>query len=167
MHGHLCDGLVLAACAAQLGLQRLYPNGVIDRTDTGCITNNSPCFGDVAAYVTGGRIRFGTQKIDPTLKTDFIFFRFSTGRSVRVSLKSGVFPSDLAALESQIRAGNFNAEQMRQCQQAQWMFAKSLLERPPDTLFDVAEIADFKWVPDRSELTGRRGDILNKDGTGE
>jgi len=61
-HGHLCDGLVTAAVALNLGFKALYPEGIIDRTDTGCVTNNSPCFGDVAAYLTGGRIRFGTQK---------------------------------------------------------------------------------------------------------
>ena len=48
MHGHPCDGLVTAACAMSVGLQALYPDGIIDRTDTGCITNNSPCYGDVA-----------------------------------------------------------------------------------------------------------------------
>jgi hypothetical protein len=64
MHGHPCDGLVTAACALSVGLERLYPGGIIDRTDTGCVTNNSPCYGDVAAYLTGGRIRFGR---DPSL----------------------------------------------------------------------------------------------------
>ena len=49
MHGHPCDGLVTAACAMSVGLNQFYPNGVIDRTDTCCITNNSPCYGDVAA----------------------------------------------------------------------------------------------------------------------
>jgi len=93
MHGHPCDGLVTAACAMSVGLKTLYPNGVIDRTDTGCITNNSPCYGDVAAYLTGGRIRFGTQKIDPSLGNEFIIHRFSTNETVKVSLKPGRIPS--------------------------------------------------------------------------
>lgn len=50
MHGHACDGLVTAACAMKVGLDALYPDGVVDRTDTGCITKNSPCHRDVAAY---------------------------------------------------------------------------------------------------------------------
>jgi len=44
MHGHPCDGLVTAACALRVGLSHLYPNGPIDRTDTACVTNNSPCY---------------------------------------------------------------------------------------------------------------------------
>ena len=46
MHGHPCDGLVTAACALSVGLRELYPDGVVDRTDTGGICNNSPCYGD-------------------------------------------------------------------------------------------------------------------------
>lgn len=49
MHGHPCDGLVTAACALKVGLDSLYANETIDRTDTACITNNSPCYGDAAA----------------------------------------------------------------------------------------------------------------------
>lgn len=108
MHGHACDGLVTAACALALGLKELYPDGVIDRTDTGCISNNSPCYGDAAAYVTGGRIRFGTQKIDPRLGNEFILYRFSAGRAVRVYLRPGVFPAEIVALEKAIRGGELH-----------------------------------------------------------
>jgi formylmethanofuran dehydrogenase subunit E len=163
MHGHPCDGLVTAACALSVGLARLYPDGVIDRTDTGCITNNSPCYGDVAAYLTGGRIRFGTQKIDPSLGNEFILHRFSTGGTVRVSLKPGIFPAEVLALEQKIRGGTFTLEETRHCQQAEWDYARHLLNTPLEECFDVTEMKGFQWTPDAYEYRGVRGDIVNKD----
>jgi len=163
MHGHPCDGVETAACAMSVGLKTLYPDGVIDRTDTGCITNNSPCYGDVAAYLTGGRIRFGTQKIDPSLGNEFILQRFSTEETVKVSLKPGVFPSEVLALEQKIRAGTFTLEEMRRCQRIEWDYARRLLNTPPDECFEVVVMKGFRWTPDVYEHRDARGDTVNKD----
>jgi len=163
MHGHPCDGLVTAACALSLGLPRLYPNGVVDRTDTACITNNSPCYGDVAAYLTGGRIRFGTQKIDPSLHNEFILYRLSTEQAVKVSLRPGVFPPRVAELEKKLRSGDFTLEEMRQCQQLEWDYAKDLLNKPLEQSFMVEDLKGFTWTPDPYIHQGPRGDIVNKN----
>ncbi len=163
MHGHPCDGLVTAACAMSVGLNALYPDGIIDRTDTGCITNNSPCYGDVAAYLTGGRVRFGTQKIDPALGNEFILHRFSTGKTVKVSLKAGVFPAEVLALEEKIRSGGCTLEEMRLCQRMEWDYARRLLNAPPEECFAVSILKDFHWTPDSYEHRGRRGDVVNKN----
>jgi formylmethanofuran dehydrogenase subunit E len=163
MHGHACDGLVTASCALSLGLKALYPNGVIDRTDTGCITNNSPCFGDVAAYLTGGRIRFGTQKIDPSLGNEFLLVRFSTGQAVKVSLKSGLFPDEVTRLETKIRGGAFDSDDIRRCQRLQWEYARNLLSRPLKQSFGLESLPTFNWQPDVYEHLGKRGDIVNKN----
>ena len=162
MHGHACDGLVVAAAALSVGLAELYPDGVIDRTDTGCISNNSPCFGDVAAYLTGGRIRFGTQKIEPKRGMSFVVYRFTTGEAVEVELRDGVFPQDLRTLETKLRSGEFSESEMRTCQQRQWDFARSLLRRPLTDSFHTARLAQFSWVPDPYPNTGPRGDIVNR-----
>ena len=163
MHGHLCDGLVTAACALKLGLNELYPDGVVDRTDTGGISNNSPCYGDVTAYLTGGRIRFGTQKIDPKLGSVFILYRFSTRQAVSVALKLGVFPGEVASLEKQIRCGIFTLADMRRCQQLQWEFARQLLQHPLTDSFTITPLPQFVWQPDSYEHLGTRGDIVNKN----
>ncbi len=163
MHGHPCDGLVTAACALSLGLRELYPDGVIDRTDTGGISNNSPCYGDVVAYLTGGRIRFGTQKIDPGLGNEFILHRFSTKQTVKVTLKPGVFPAEVTRLETKIRGGDFSPAEMRRCQQLQWDYARHLLQRPPTESFTVTPLAHFDWRPDAYEHLGTRGDIINRN----
>jgi len=129
-HGHACDGLVTAACALAVGLKELYPDGIIDRTDTGGISNNSPCYGDVVAYLTGGRTRFGTQKIAPHLANEFILYRFSTRQAVKVSLKPGVFPDEVARFESKIRQGKFTIEDIRRCQQRNGTLPKCWLINP-------------------------------------
>ncbi|MDD5134318.1 MAG: formylmethanofuran dehydrogenase subunit E family protein [Phycisphaerae bacterium] len=163
MHGHLCDGLATAACGLSLGLKELYPNGVIDRTDTCCITNNSPCFGDVAAYLTGGRVRFGTQKIDPDMGNEFILYRISTKQAVKVSLKDGVFPAKLAELEKKMKTGNFTIEQMQQCQKLGWNFAERLINMPLEKSFTVEDLDNFMWKPDGYIHQGSRGDVINKN----
>ena len=163
MHGHPCDGLVTAACAMKVGLDALYPDGVVDRTDTGCITKNSPCYGDVAAYLTGGRIRFGMQKIDPKLGNEFILYRFSTGEAVKVSLKPGVFPEAVQSLENKIHSGDFTDEEMRTCQRIAWDYARELLQHPLSESFSVQRLENFKWTPDQYEHLGKRGDVKNKN----
>jgi hypothetical protein len=141
----------------------LYPDKAIDRTDTGCITNNSPCFGDVAAYLTGGRIRFGTQKIDPGLGNEFIVYRFSTREAVKVSLSPGVFPEEIIRLERVIRTGSFSVEDMRRCQKLQWEYARTLMQRPLTESFIVERMPTFEWKPDVYEHQGKRGDIVSKN----
>lgn len=162
MHGHPCDGLVTAACALKVGLDSLYANEPIDRTDTACITNNSPCYGDVAAYLTGGRIRFGTQKIDPSLGNEFIIYRLSAKQAVKVSLKPGIFPMEVAQLEKKLKSGTFTREEMRRCQRLQWDYARDLIHRPLKQSFVVEELEDFVWIPDPYINRGPRGDIINK-----
>jgi formylmethanofuran dehydrogenase subunit E len=163
MHGHPCDGLVTAACGIRLGLSRLYPDGPIDRTDTACITNNSPCYGDVAAYLTGGRIRFGTQKIDPSMRHEFILCRLSTNQAVKVSLRDGVFPQQVADLEKKLKSGVFTTEEMQHCQKLQWAYAKGLLSTPLEQSFVVADLEGFVWTPDPYVHRGSRGDIINRN----
>lgn len=163
MHGHPCDGLVTAACAMHMGLRQLYPNGVIDRTDTCCITNNSPCYGDVAAYLTGGRVRFGTQKIDPDMGNEFILHRISTGETVKVILKDGVFPKEVASLEARLRAGDSSVSDIRKCQRMEWDYARRLLNRPLDQSFTVVCLGDYKWQADPYVHAGKRGDVVKKD----
>jgi len=56
-HGHFCGGLVEGAAALKVAFDRLFPDGVVDRTDLRIASNNSACGGDVVAYLTGARTR--------------------------------------------------------------------------------------------------------------
>lgn len=162
-HGHACDGLVLTACALAAGLPRLFPDGIVDRTDACCLTNNSPCFGDVASYVTGGRIRFGTQKVDPSLGRRWILHRPSTGTTVTVSLRDGVFPRELGELEARIRGGDRDRIAVLRCRRMQDGFARRMIERDSVDCFDVEEARETVWTPDAYPGRGPRGDILLRD----
>jgi len=153
----------MASAALSVGLMELYPNGVIDRTDTGCVSNNSPCFGDAAAYLTGGRVRFGTQRIEPKRGLSFLVHRFSTGETIEVSLRDRILPPELHALESKLKSGSFEPHELRECQEAQWDFARSLLQHPLKESFITRRIEDQEWIPDQYEHAGKRGDIINRN----
>lgn len=95
-HGHFCGGLVESAAALKVAFDRLFPDAAIDRTDLAIASNNSACGGDVAAYLTGARTRFGSHLIDPALKeSDFVVRRISTGKSVRVVINAATYPQNV------------------------------------------------------------------------
>jgi hypothetical protein len=71
-HGHACDGLFRGMYALSVAVPLLFSGGVIDRTDLRVMSRNSPCLGDVASYLSGGRIRFGTQDVDSSSGVWFI-----------------------------------------------------------------------------------------------
>lgn len=67
-HGHLCDGLVVGFLALEEGLKVLYPEGVVDRTNTRIVSKSAPCLSDVAMYLTGGRYQYNTFFVDNQIK---------------------------------------------------------------------------------------------------
>jgi formylmethanofuran dehydrogenase subunit E len=104
MHGHLCDGLVIAFVEIKAVLERLFPDGVVDRTDLRAVSKNGPCWVDAIAFMTGARINFQTLRIDNRIGDGFIIQKISTGEAYEVHLKPGVFPASQDNLEKKIRA---------------------------------------------------------------
>lgn len=95
-HGHFCGGLVESAASLRVAFDILFPDKVIDRTDLMIVSNNSACGGDVAAYLTGARTRFGSHVIDKTLtESEFYVRQVSTGRTVHVKLNPAVYPKEV------------------------------------------------------------------------
>ena len=72
---------------------------MVDRTDLAVIVKRSACYGDVAAYLTGARHRYGSFVIDPKLGDEWILLRRSTGTGVRIRLRPGIKPAELPVLE--------------------------------------------------------------------
>jgi hypothetical protein len=70
-HGHACDGLLRGAWAMRALCDAAFGAAPLDRSDLLAVSRNSPCLGDVAAYLTGGRARFGTHRLDPDLGAGF------------------------------------------------------------------------------------------------
>ncbi len=152
-HGHPCDGLVAAAEGLTLGLKALFPDGIVDRADVAAATNASPCYSDAAAYLTGARTIYGTLVIDKALGDEWILLRRSTGRAVRVTLKPGVKPSDLPAMEKKLRALGCDGTLIAQVQSLQLAFIHRLLVSPPASLYDVVPLTAYPYA-----VTGERPD---------
>ena len=164
-HGHACDGLFRGVMTLARALDGLFPDGVIDRTDLRVLSRNSPCLGDVAAYLTGGRVRFGTQDVRDEPGVWFVVQCLTTGATVRVTETPGAYPAQLAAEESRlVAAGTATPDSLDALQAAQWDWVRAvLLTTPPDTLYRVTPVSDVVWEPVPYAHAGRRIDVLFRD----
>ena len=107
-HGHFCGGLVESAGALRVLFDRLFPDGVIDRTDLRVASNNSACGGDVVAYLSGARTRFGSHLIDTALKESvFVVQRLSSGQTLKVRVNPAVYPTTVREQMRKIEVGGF------------------------------------------------------------
>jgi len=158
-HGHFCGGLVEGATALKVAFDRLFPDGIVDRTDLVIASNNSACGGDVAAYLTGARTRFGSHLIDPKLKeSDFVVKRVSTGQSVRVVINAATYPHDVRAQMKKIESGKFEPTDIDLFQYLQWAYAKKLVTRPAIESVDVTENPEYTWPEPPCKDLGQRRD---------
>jgi acetolactate decarboxylase len=158
-HGHFCGGLVESAAALRVAFDRLFPNAAIDRTDLRILSNNSACGGDVASYLTGGRLRFDTHAIDNTFtESEFIVQKVSTGEAVHVKLNPSVYPVDVKAQMKKIESGQFNPRDIDLFQELQWAYAKRLISKPLSESFTTKEIKDYKWPKPVCADLGKRRD---------
>jgi len=158
-HGHFCGGLVEGVTALKVAFDRLFPDGVVDRTDLAIASNNSACGGDVAAYLTGARARFGSHLIDPALKeSDFVVRRISTGKSVRVVINAATYPIDVRTQMKKIESGKYEPADIDLFQDVQWVYAKKLVSRPAIESVDVAEDPAYTWPEPPCKPLGSRRD---------
>ena len=166
IHGHLCDGLVIAFVEIKAVLEKLFPDKIVDRTDLCLVSKNGPCWADTAAFMTGARINFKTLRIDASIGDGFIVQRISTGEAYKVHLKPGVFPEDQAALENKIRGLRaegkpVTAEDIDRVEEMGDALSLKLLTAPPDQLLAIEELSGYKFQ--FSDMFGNRGDVVNKD----
>lgn len=166
IHGHLCDGLVIAFVQIREVLTRLFADGVIDRTDLRAVSKSGPCWVDAVAFMTGARINFQTLRIDSTMGDGFIIQRISTGDAFKVHLKPGVFPDDQAELETRIRTLRsqgkpVSAEEIDRVEKMGDALSRRLLNTPPDELLDITAMKQFQFH--FTDMFGNRGDVINKE----
>lgn len=165
-HGHLCDGLVTSFIQIKAALERLFPSGVVDRTDLRAVASNSPCRVDAVALMTGARINFQTLRLDHTVGDGFIIQKGSTGEAWAVHLKPGVFPEPLAALERRLRAlrsegDPVSAEEIDAVEEMADAFSQRLLNARAEEVLDLRRLDGYRFMA--NDLFGSRGDIVNKD----
>jgi formylmethanofuran dehydrogenase subunit E len=166
MHGHLCDGLVIGFIQIRSVLERLFPSGIVDRTDLRAVSKNGPCWVDAVAFMTGARINFQSLRIDNAVGDGFIIQRISTGETYSVHLKPGVFPEEQAALENAVRRARaegrkVSASDVDALEQMANELGWKLLNTPASDFLEIERLEGFRFVP--NDLFGERGDVINKE----
>jgi len=165
-HGHACDGLIIVFIEVKAVLDKLFPDGVVDRTDLRVVSKNGPCWVDTVAMMTGARINFGTLSLDNAVGDGFIIQRISTGETYSVHLKEGVFPPKQAELERKIRqlAAEGKPVDPAMIDQVEAMadaLSARLLNTPPEEILNIEKLPDY---PFQQKFTpGKRGDVINKN----
>lgn len=165
-HGHACDGLVRAAYAFRaLFDAMLGPDEPIDRTDLLVVSKNSPCLGDVAAYLTGGRVRFGSHRLDAGLGVGFVVQRMSDAVTFEVREEAGFFPPLIAKWETALLRDDLDEGMRRELiavnEATQWDWVRDhLLPTLPSEHYHVRSVAS-PALPDPL-MTDRRTDIVNR-----
>lgn len=167
-HGHLCDGLVFSYLQIAVALKKLFPDGIIDRTDIRGACKNSPCMVDTLAYLTGARINFKTLKIDPSLGASHIIQKISTGETYQVQLEANMFPEGLKKSEAQIRSKISKKEKVtpKEIDDVENLannFINTMINTPLEKLVVAKKLENYTFEPISSvEVFGNRGDVVNK-----
>ena len=166
IHGHLCDGLVISYIEIKAVLQKLFPDGKIDRTDIRVVSKNGPCWVDAVAMMTGARTNFGTLSIQPEIGDGFIIQKISTGEAYDVHLKDGVFPKEQAMLENKIRTAikkgqEISPKDVDEVEKMQDLLSKKLLNSPPKEILIIKKLENYDYK--FRFQTNKRGDIGNKN----
>ena len=158
-HGHFCGGLVESAASLRVAFDKLFPTGIIDRTDLRIVSNNSACGADVASYLTGTRLRFSSHAIDNNLtESEFYVQQVSTGKVVHVKLNPDVYPKEVKAQMRKIESGKFESNDIGLFQELQWAYAQRIVTRPLKDSFILREVTDFVWPSSVCPDLGRRRD---------
>lgn len=161
-HGHLCDGLVVGQQALQEALNVLYPEGIVDRTNTRIVSQPSPCLTDAAIYTTGGRYQFNTFYVSNAMEGLFTVQRIDTQRTVAVQMKKGVKPPEIDKLGALAVKGELSECDLAKLKGLEDDFTEKLLSTNPQDNFVVTEITAFKWNPVlKNDFI--KSDILNKN----
>ena len=142
-----------------------FGSAPFDRSDLMVVSKNSPCLGDVAAYLTGGRARFATHRLDDTLGVGFQIEVLSTGAAWEVREESGFFPAYIAAWEAALLADDLGpvdkAELLAVHEAAQWDWVRQvLLASTPADHYRVARLDRLELPP--ALLQARRTDTVNR-----
>lgn len=168
LHGHLCDGLVTYWVQLSAALRQLFPDGIVDRTDVRAVSRNCPCCADAGAWMTGARINQGTLMLDNSVGVGFIVQRISTGEAVRVSLRPGLYPAQLAALEQSIRSLRARGETVEPAEIDRFEhganeYSRKLLNTPPDQVVIVERFTGYHFPDHSQNPLAPRSDTINRD----
>lgn len=163
-HGHACDGLLRGVWAMRALADVAFGEAPFDRSDLLVVSKNSPCLGDVAAYLTGGRARFGTHRLDTSLGVGFQIRVLSSGATWEVREDPGFFPDLIGAWEAAL-LGDLDEHDKRELlahhEAAQWDWVReALLPSAPADHYRVTQLDGLELPP--ALLEARRTDTVNR-----
>jgi len=116
-HGHLCDGLVVGYLGLNEALNKLYPDKIVDRTNTRIISKSSPCLTDAAIYLTGGRYQFNSFYVDNEIEGFYHIQRMDNQKALQVSLKTNIKPETIDSLGNLAIQKKLSLEELKKLQQ--------------------------------------------------
>jgi len=163
-HGHACDGLLRGVWAMRALADAALGPAPFDRSDLLVVSKNSPCLGDVGVYLTGGRARFGTHRLDDTLGVGFQTLVLSTGECWEVREEPGFFPQTIAAWEAAL-LGDLDDTAKRELlavhETAQWNWVRqTLLPSAPADHYRAGRLDHLDLPPALADA--RRTDTVNR-----
>jgi formylmethanofuran dehydrogenase subunit E len=163
-HGHACDGLLRSVWAMRALADAAFDTAPFDRSDLLVVSKNSPCLGDVAAYLTGGRARFGTHRLNGSLGVGFQIRLLSTRETWEVREEPGFFPELIGAWEAAL-LGDIDEADKRELlavhEAAQWDWVRrALLPSAPADHYRVQQLDVLELPP--ALLSARRTDTVNR-----
>ncbi|WP_298345026.1 formylmethanofuran dehydrogenase subunit E family protein [Ferrimicrobium sp.] len=164
-HGHACDGLLRGVWAMRALADVVFPDQPFDRSDLLVVSKNSPCLGDLAAYLTGARARFGTHRLDDTLGVGFLVQSLSTGEAWEVREERGFFPELIAKWEAMLLRDELTSDEKAELlavhEAAQWDWVRrALLPSSPSEHYHVKHLDQLSPPPPIHEA--RRTDTVNR-----
>jgi formylmethanofuran dehydrogenase subunit E len=163
-HGHACDGLLRGAWAFRALADVAFGAEPLDRSDLLVVSKNSPCLGDVAVYLTGGRARFATHRIDDSLGVGFQIQVLSSGETWEVREEPGFFPALITAWEAALLGDIAEADKrellaVHEASQWDWV-RRALLPSAPADHYRVHRLERIDLPP--ALLDARRTDTVNR-----
>lgn len=162
LHGHLCDGLVVGYLGLNEAFKELYPDGIVDRTNTRIISKSSPCLTDAAIYLTGGRYQYNSFYVEDNMDVIYKIQRLDNKKSISINLKKGVKPSEIDSLGRLAVEKKLGLEEIKHLKKVEDEFSVFLLNTQAKKLFDVEIITNFQWNPNPKN-DYLKTDVLNKD----
>ena len=160
-HGHLCDGLAEGFLALEYGLKQLYPDGIIDRTNTRIVSKSSPCLTDAAIYITGGRMQYNTFYVDNSIDGMYILQKMDSKTTLLIKRKDHVKPAIIDELGNKAIHQELDACELEKLKALEDNYTKFLLQSKPEDLFEVMSLTDWDWSPKYETYT--KTDIINKN----
>ncbi len=163
LHGHLCDGLIEGALALKYGLPLLYPDEIIDRTNTRVASRSSPCLADAALLLTGARYQYGTFFVSDALPGLYVIGRADREEAFAIRRKSGIKPPEIDILGEKAIAGQLLPCGLDSLRQLEEDYADFLLgTKELSELFAAEPLEGFSWaIPLKNDFL--KTDILNKN----